>query len=329
MEVVQEFKSFDGLQQFIAHESYTTNSVMRFSCYTPPQLLNSNQSNNGQSNSKGRKFPILYFYPGMTSSDENFTFKSGMQALAARYGMIVVVTDTSPRGHDIPDDDGPNLGQGAGFYINAQKKPWQQHYQMYDYIHEELPALINTHFAVDKDKVAVMGHSMGGHAALLLALRHSDKFHSVSAIAPLASLMQCSWGETALSEYIGHDAFAWADYDVCVQMQKSDWDKGALIDYGLSDPFESQVNYELMKKLNDRTDMDFTIRFHHGYDHSYFFIATMLEDHFAYHAKKLQIHIDDKNVKIQNNDTNKQFKMDVGHKKAPDQKPKRHFNRKK
>lgn len=281
MQVLQEFKSFDGFQQFIAHDSYCNNCVMRFSLYKPPQLIQNPK----------QKLPVMYFLSGMTSSDENFTFKSGMQALAARYGFVVVVPDTSPRGDDVDDHDEPNLGHGASFFVNATTDPWRRNYQMYDYIFEELPALIAQNLPIDAHKTAIMGHSMGGHAAILLALRHSDKYQSLSAIAPLASLMQCSWGEMALANYLGNDPINWAQYDACVQMQQSAWDKGALIDYGMQDPFENQVNSALLAKMNERTNMDFDIRFHHGYDHSYFFIASVLEDHFAYHMEKLNIEL--------------------------------------
>ena len=316
MEVLQEFKSFDGFQQFIAHDSYCNNCVMRFSLYKPPQLLQNPKE----------KLPVLYFLSGMTSSDENFTFKSGMQSLAARYGFVVVVPDTSPRGDEVDDHEEPNLGHGASFFVNASQEPWRRHYQMYDYIYEELPALIAQNLPINTNKTAIMGHSMGGHAAILMAMRHHDKYQSLSAIAPLASLMQCSWGEMALAQYLGNDPMGWAQYDACVQMQKSAWDKGALIDYGMQDPFENQVNSALLAKMNERTNMNFDIRFHHGYDHSYFFIASVLEDHFAYHMEKLNM-----SSSVQQNDddskkTTKNISKSVA-KKSAAAKRKRHFER--
>ena len=273
---------FGGTIGFYRHESACCRSVMNFSVYVPPQAI-------GQA---GKKVPVLYFLSGLTCSDENFMAKSGAIAVAAELGIMLVVPDTSPRGAEVADlSDRSDLGQGAGFYVDATREPWRSHYQMYTYVTEELPAVIGKHFPVAVDdngrvKQSIFGHSMGGHGALVCALRNPETYFSVSAFSPIVAPTQVPWGQAALELYL--DPLAWAEYDACELVARSTFEDVILIDQGLDDPFlQLQLQPEQFETACRSAGQSLNLRRHEHYDHSYYFISSFVRDHLIHHARKL------------------------------------------
>ncbi|MGB2045195.1 MAG: S-formylglutathione hydrolase [Porticoccaceae bacterium] len=277
MEKLSVNQSFGGQQLRYQHQSTVLNCAMTFSLYLPPQ------ANNGP-------VPVLYWLSGLTCTDENFVQKAGAQQYAAQHGIAIVCPDTSPRGEGVADDpEGAyDMGLGAGFYVNATQQPWAQHYQMYSYVLDELPALIATEFPVDKHRVAISGHSMGGHGALTIALRNPERFRSVSAFAPICSPLQCPWGEKTLSHYLGDDKLRWAQYDTVELVKQCQTHLPVLVDQGQADNFlAEQLKTELLIDAAQKADWAMQIRMQPEYDHSYFFIATFIAEHIAFHARAL------------------------------------------
>ena len=274
--------SFGGQQLRYRHHSNILNCDMTFSIYLPPQA-------------KQAPVPVLYWLSGLTCSDENFVTKAGAQQHAAEYGIAIVCPDTSPRGEGVPDDEESayDFGLGAGFYINATEQPWATHYQMYDYVVEELPALINAEFPVDGSKVAISGHSMGGHGALTVALKNPERYCSVSAFSPICSPINCPWGQKALSKYIGDESQGhWNSQDT-VELVKAADDQlkqsmPVLVDQGDADNFlAEQLNTQLLIDTAEQVGFPMQIRFQSGYDHSYFFIASLIGEHIRFHSNYL------------------------------------------
>lgn len=272
-----EHKSFGGKLGFYSHASTTCNSEMRFAVYQPPQAQKS--------------FPVLYFLSGLTCTEENFMVKANAQKYAAEYGLILVAPDTSPRNTGIPgEDDNWDFGTGAGFYVNATQEPWAKHYQMYSYIVEELPNLITTNFSIDTNKQGIFGHSMGGHGALVCALRNPQKFKSVSAFSPIVAPMQCPWGIKAFTGYLGEDKENWCQYDASELVKQYKYQGNILIDQGTDDKFiQEQLKPELFEQACQEVNQSLTLRYQDGYDHSYYFISSFVEDHIKHHVKELGI----------------------------------------
>ena len=271
---ISESLCFEGTQGVYSHPSAQTGCTMRFGVFMPPQAA------------KG-PVPVLYWLSGLTCSEENFMVKAGAQRIAAELGMAIVVPDTSPRGLDIHGiADSYDFGLAAGFYVDATQAPWAQNFRMYSYVSQELPALIAANFAVDNTRVGIFGHSMGGHGALVLALRNPDIYKSVSAFAPIVSPSHCPWGEKALGGYLGPERAAWQDYDSCALIEAQGW-KGhsILVDQGTKDPFlQNQLKPELLQQACERAGVALDLRMRTGYDHSYFFIASFMESHLRFHA---------------------------------------------
>jgi S-formylglutathione hydrolase len=250
---------------------------MHFSLYLPPQAGSGT-------------VPALYWLSGLTCTDENFVHKAGAQRYAAEHGVALVCPDTSPRGEHIPDDPQGawDFGIGAGFYVNATQPPWNEHYRMYDYVVGELPALVEEHFPVDAHHRAIFGHSMGGHGALTIALRNPERYHSVSAFAPIVAPTQCPWGEKALGHYLGADREVWRSHDCCELIAAGASHLPMLIDQGEADEFLSeQLRTELLEDTCRQSEYPAMIRRQPGYDHSYFFIASFIGSHVGFHAHEL------------------------------------------
>lgn len=278
LEVLADQRLFGGRQLTCRHASVETGTAMRFALYLPPQAADG-------------PVPALWFLSGLTCTEDNVTVKAGAQRFAAREGLAFIAPDTSPRGPDVPDDpDGAwDFGLGAGFYVDAAQEPWARHYRMRSYLERELPALLAGAFPLDLSRQGVTGHSMGGHGALTLALRNPGRFRSVSAFAPIASPMNCPWGQKALGGYLGEDRAAWRAYDACALIEDGARVDALLVDQGAADAFlDAQLKPELLRSACDRAGIDLTLRLQPGYDHSYHFIATFIEDHVAWHAERLQ-----------------------------------------
>lgn len=274
MKMIAENKCYGGRQLRYAHTSRVLGCEMNFSIYLPPQA------------EKG-KVPVVYWLSGLTCTDENFVNKAGAQRYAAELGLAIVAPDTSPRGEDVPDDPerAYDFGLGAGFYVNATQAPWSKHYHMYDYIVDELPALIAREFPVDASRVGLSGHSMGGHGALSIALKNPGRFLSVTAFAPICAPMRCPWGEKALGGYLGPDRDAWRAYDSTELLAASSERLPVLVDQGDADNFlAEQLHTPLLQQAAAAADYPMTIRMQPGYDHSYFFIASFIGEHLAFHA---------------------------------------------
>ena len=269
-------KSFGGWHKQYSHVSSTLNCTMRFAIFLPLQA------------STGAKVPVLYWLSGLTCTDENFMQKASAQRLATELGIAIVAPDTSPRGEDVADDDGYDLGKGAGFYVNATQAPWNRHYQMYDYVVNELPKLIESMFPVS-DQRSIAGHSMGGHGALVIALRNAERYQSVSAFSPITNPMNCPWGQKAFTAYLGSDTSTWREYDASLLMRDAQQQVPALVDQGEADNFlVEQLKPEVLVAAASASDYPLELRSHEGYDHSYYFIASFIEDHLRFHAKHLQ-----------------------------------------
>lgn len=273
--LISATKSFGGWIKRYKHFSPTLNCAMIFAIYLPPQA-------------ETARVPLLWWLSGLTCTDENFMQKSGAQRIAAELGIAILCPDTSPRGVNLPgEDESDDFGSGAGFYVNATQEPWSRHYRMYDYIVKELPAIAQREFPLS-GKEAISGHSMGGHGALVLALRNPQRFTSVSAFAPIVNPGNCPWGQKAFSGYLGNDREDWARYDACELIADGAEELPLLVDQGDSDRFlEEQLKPHLLKQVCMSRNYPLTLRHQADYDHSYFFIATFIEDHLRFHAQHL------------------------------------------
>lgn len=274
MKRIEQRACYSGSQEVWQHHSQVLGCDMDFAIYLPPQA-------------KERPVPVLYWLSGLTCNEQNFITKAGAQRYAAEHGIAIVAPDTSPRGDAVADADSYDLGQGAGFYLNATQQPWAKHYRMYDYIVDELPALVEASFPVTTAR-SITGHSMGGHGALVIALRNPGRYRSVSAFSPIVAPSQVAWGKKAFGAYLGDDTAAWKQYDT-VELLKSAQEKLPLfIDQGTADEFlEEQLRPELLQEAAKATGHPLQLRMQPGYDHSYYFIASFIGDHVAYHAKAL------------------------------------------
>jgi S-formylglutathione hydrolase len=278
IEIVSSQKSFGGWHKRYKHRSTVLGCDMIFAVYLPPQA------------EQVEKLPVLYWLSGLTCTDENFMQKAGAQRIAAELGIIIVAPDTSPRGTQVPGDpDGAwDFGLGAGFYLNATQAPYAQHYRMYDYVVSELPALVEAHFPASNVR-SISGHSMGGHGALVCALRNPGRYRSVSAFSPIANPMKCPWGEKAFTRYLGTDQSGWREWDASVLIEKATERLPLLIDQGERDDFlEGQLKPEALKRAAAAAGHPINLRLQPGYDHSYYFIATFIEEHLRHHAQALK-----------------------------------------
>jgi len=275
---ISKNKSFGGQQLKFSHQSAVLKCKITFSVFLPPQA-------------EENKVPLIYWLSGLTCTDDNFVQKAGAQRYAAEAGVAIVCPDTSPRGDAVPDDPEAayDFGLGAGFYVNATQEPWAKHYQMYSYITEELPAVLAaSELSLQTDNASIMGHSMGGHGALTIALKNPGKYKAVSAFAPICSPLNCPWGHKALSNYIGDDQASWGQYDACALISKAEERLPILVDQGEADDFLiEQLKPELLQAACDKAKHPLTLRMQAGYDHSYFFIASFIGEHIKHHAKFL------------------------------------------
>jgi S-formylglutathione hydrolase len=277
IERLSRTKAFEGWVEFYRHRSECTGTEMRFSIFLPPQAATA-------------KVPLLYWLSGLTCTEENFMVKSGAHAFLAEHGVALVACDTSPRGAAVPGEDADwDLGTGAGFYVNATQPKWARHYRMFDYVTRELPELVKANFPVLGDRESIFGHSMGGHGALISALRQPGRYRSVSAFAPISAPSLCPWGKKAFSAYLGDDLKAWAAWDTHLLVRAARVRIPFLIDQGTEDKFLSE---QLMPHVLQETCLDagypLDLRMREGYDHSYYFISTFIHEHIAYHAKALK-----------------------------------------
>ncbi|MGF6510436.1 S-formylglutathione hydrolase [Paraburkholderia sp. 32] len=280
LELLSSHACHGGEQRFYRHESRTVGLPMRFSVYLPPQALQGNA-----------KVPALFCLAGLTCTEETFAIKAGAQRFAARHGIALIAPDTSPRGAGVPgESDAWDFGVGAGFYVDATEQPWARNYRMYSYVRDELRETALANLPIDGARLGVFGHSMGGHGALMLALRNPDIYRSVSAFAPIAAPMRCPWGEKAFSGYLGENREAWKQYDASelVSHATHKFAEGILVDQGLADQFlPTQLNPDVFEAACKAAGQPLTLRRHAGYDHGYYFISTFVEDHLAHHAKVL------------------------------------------
>lgn len=274
MERIERRACHGGWQEVWRHDSAALNCTMNVAVYLPPQAAHG-------------KLPVLYWLSGLTCTEQNFITKAGAQRYAAEHGVILVAPDTSPRGDDVADAEGYDLGKGAGFYVNATQAPWERHYRMYDYIVEELPALVEHHFPANAAR-AISGHSMGGHGALTIALKNPGRYRSVSAFAPIVAPSQVPWGEKAFTAYLGNDRESWKAHDACALLKDAQERLPLLIDQGEADEFlEAQLKPQLLQAAAQAAGHPLTLRMQAGYDHSYYFIASFIGEHIAHHAQAL------------------------------------------
>ena len=275
MQCVEKHACFGGTQDVWSHRSSTLACDMKFGLFLPPRAQH-------------RPVPVLYWLSGLTCTEQNFITKAGAQRHAAEHGIALVIPDTSPRGDDVADADGYDLGQGAGFYVNATQAPWSAHYRMHDYVVDELPALVEGYFPVT-DVRAISGHSMGGHGALVAALRNPGRYRSVSAFSPIVAPSRVPWGEKAFSAYLGDDREAWKQYDATDLVKSSIEKLPLLIDQGEADEFlATQLRPELLGEACMQVGHPLQLRMRPGYDHSYYFIASFIGEHIAWHVKALR-----------------------------------------
>ena len=275
METLTTNHSFKGTQGVYRHASAETGTSMTFAVYVPRH-------------EPGVKLPVLWYLSGLTCTHANVTEKGEYRAACAEHGIVFVAPDTSPRGEGVPDAEGYDFGQGAGFYVDATEAPWAANFRMRSYIERELPDLIAGEFPVDMRRQGITGHSMGGHGALTIALRNPGRFRSVSAFAPIVSPLNCPWGEKALGGYLGPDNAAWREYDACALIDDGARLPDLLVDQGTADNFlEGQLKPHLLQEACDRAGIEATIRMQPGYDHSYYFISSFMADHVAWHADRL------------------------------------------
>jgi S-formylglutathione hydrolase len=277
MQRIEHRACFGGWQDVYRHESETLDCAMNFAVYLPAQAA-------------ARSLPVLYWLSGLTCSEQNFIGKAGAQRYAAEHGIVLVVPDTSPRGDAVADAEGYDLGKGAGFYLNATQSPWSAHYRMYDYVASELPALIEANFPVTGAR-AISGHSMGGHGALVVALKNPGRYRSVSAFSPIVAPSQVPWGQKAFSAYLGDDRSAWKAWDASALIATAEQRLPLLIDQGDADEFlAEQLKPELLRQACEQAGHPLRLRMQPGYDHSYYFIASFIGDHIAHHAATLAAH---------------------------------------
>ncbi|KND57906.1 S-formylglutathione hydrolase [Candidatus Burkholderia verschuerenii] len=279
LELVEEHRCFGGVQRIYKHESESIGLPMRFSVFLPAAA-------------SAAKVPALFYLAGLTCTEETFPIKAGAQRYAAEHGIALIAPDTSPRGADIPGEkDAWDFGVGAGFYVDATREPWSKHYRMYSYVTQDLRSAVLADLPVREDRLGIFGHSMGGHGALVLALRNPDLFKSVSAFAPIAAPSQCPWGVKAFSGYLGDDREAWKQYDASELVRgdsASRFANGILIDQGLGDQFlAEQLHPDIFERNAREAGRNVTVRRHEGYDHGYFFISTFVGEHVAHHARVL------------------------------------------
>jgi S-formylglutathione hydrolase len=270
--LIEKHRCFEGTQNVYNHWSEAINAEMRFALFLP-QLK------------KREKAAVLYWLSGLTCSEQNFITKAGAQRMAAQLGIALVVPDTSPRNiPNMPNQD--YLGEGASFYCDAIQGPWSAHYQMYTYISQELPNFINSNFPIDQNRCGIFGHSMGGHGALVIGLKNPKIFQSISAFAPISSLIRSPWGLQALTNYLGSNKEVWNEYDACYLLKKYPWKRNEiLIDQGTEDPFlKEQLKPNLLVEAAEKKSL-VTLRFQSGYDHSYYFVSSFIEEHLRFHLK--------------------------------------------
>jgi S-formylglutathione hydrolase len=274
---LEEHRCHGGIQGVYRHDSSATQCAMEFAVYVPPQAEHG-------------KVPVLYWLSGLTCTWANFTEKAGVQRHAAAHGLIVVAPDTSPRGIGLSgEDDTYDFGSGAGFYVDATELPWTRHYRMYTYVTQELPALIEASLPVDRERRGIFGHSMGGHGALICALKNPERYRSLSAFAPICAPMRCPWGEKAFAGYLGDDRATWRAWDATELAAGSDWRSEVLVDQGTADNFlANQLKPHLLQEAFAETDIPLTLRYQAGYDHSYYFMQSFIGEHLAHHARLLE-----------------------------------------
>lgn len=275
MEQVSTNRSHGGVQGVYSHASSETGTTMSFSVFVPEHA-------------RGAKLPVLWYLSGLTCTHANVTEKGEYRAACAEHGVVFIAPDTSPRGDEVPDDEGYDFGKGAGFYVDATQEPWAKNFRMRSYIEKELPSLIAAEFPVDMDRQGITGHSMGGHGALTIALRNPGRFRSVSAFSPIVSPLNCPWGDKALGGYIGADRTAWREYDACALIEDGARLPDLLVDQGTADGFlEEQLRTDLLVQACETAGQPATIRMQQGYDHSYYFISTFMAEHVLWHAARL------------------------------------------
>ena len=277
MEIISENKSHGGRQLVVKHASSATTTDMTFSIYLPPQAED------------GGKLPIVWYLSGLTCTHANVTEKGEYRAACAELGLVFIAPDTSPRGEGVPDADGYDFGQGAGFYVDATEEPWSANYRMWSYVTDELPSLVASEFPVDVDRQGITGHSMGGHGALTVALNQPNRFRSVSAFAPIVAPAQVPWGQKALGGYLGDDRAAWRKHDAVALIEDGARVDQILVDVGTADPFiENELRPELLEAACAAVGLPLTLRRQQGYDHSYYFISTFMAEHLVWHAEGLR-----------------------------------------
>ncbi|CAN7489450.1 S-formylglutathione hydrolase [Trinickia sp. LjRoot230] len=279
LELIESHACHGGVQRYCRHESKTIGLPMRFSVYLPPQA-------------KHGRVPALFYLAGLTSTEETFPIKAGAQRFAAQHGLALVSPDTSPRGANIEGDSEMwDFGVGAGFYLDATREPWSKHYKMYSYVRDELREAVLAALPIDGARLGIFGHSMGGHGALVLALRNPGLYRSVSAFAPIAAPMRCPWGQKAFSGYLGEDRETWRQYDASELVVRADaarFESGILVDQGIADQYRvQQLHPDVFEAACIEAGQPLTLRRHEDYDHGYYFIETFIEDHIAHHARAL------------------------------------------
>lgn len=274
MEIISENACFGGTQGVYKHASESCHCDMTFGLFLPAEA-------------KDGPVPVLWYLSGLTCTHENAMVKAGAQAWAAEQGIALVFPDTSPRGEGVADDEAYDLGQGAGFYVNATQAPWAAHFQMWDYIAEELPEFLGNNFPLDMERQAITGHSMGGHGALTLAMSLPGRFKSVSAFAPICNPTASDWGRKQLTAYLGEDEGLWAAHDASLLMRNTGFDGPVLVDTGTEDQFLDLLRPETLAAAVSERRQEATLRLQKGYDHSYFFVSTFMEDHISFHADAL------------------------------------------
>lgn len=274
MEIIEKHASFGGWQEVYKHHSEVLKCSMKFAIYIPPH-------------EKDEKLPVIYWLSGLTCNEQNFITKAGAQKYAAENKVIIVAPDTSPRGEGVPDDEGYDLGQGAGFYVNAIQETWSENYRMYDYIVDELRNLIDQNFPTNKLQ-SIMGHSAGGHGALVIGLRNPEIYKSISAFSPIVAPSQVPWGKKAFTAYLGEDKALWSKYDAVELVKSSSVKMPILVDQGNEDSFlKEQLKPELLENACRNKEYPITLNMRDGYDHSYYFIASFIEEHVKFHVNNI------------------------------------------
>lgn len=275
VEQVSESRCFEGRQIVFKHYSTRCACTMRFAVFLPPAA-------------ERAPVPALYWLSGLTCTEDNFSVKAGAQRYAAELGIALIIPDTSPRGVNIPGEDAQmEVGTGAGFYVNATEPPWASHYRMYDYIRDELPAVVNANLPVDPERMSISGHSMGGHGALVIGVRNPDRYRSISAFAPISSASESAWGRTALTAYLGPDRARWASYDAAAVVRANPCRHELLVDQGMADPYLEQLRPDALEEACRASGQKLTLRQRPGYDHGYYFVSTFIAEHLRFHAAAL------------------------------------------